>query len=202
MLIVPRSKWRLGLSALATMGILSVLILTATVFGVGEPPRAAHLYREFSGQQVTTGTNTQPLDDRPHLWRFIPDSPDFVVSISPLTIEMQAANLGADDSAWGLYISMLPEGWTFLVRDDGYVSVAEAQMYDWREFIHIRDDVNELYLHFNEIGNAQFRVNGEIAWSGRLPVDEDFFGASIAFVRNPQLRVDYLRVYVGENPSP
>lgn len=199
--IVPRTKWRLGLSALAITAIFYALILLATLFGVGEPPRAARLYREFDVNEAVKQTAIQ--NDTLLIWEFVGNlSPSFIDDIPPFTVEMQAENTGAADSSWGFQIVTAGASRAFLVRSDGYLSVADTQAFDWREFIHIREDANQLYLHFNEIGNAHVRINGEIAWSGHLPINKDFFRTAVAYVRNPQLRVDYLRIYVGETSLP
>lgn len=60
---------------------------------------------------------------------------------------------------------------TFQVRRDGYFSVSTAETLDWQAFPHIGRENNRLYFHLDVSGSAAFRINQEVAWSGRVSAE-------------------------------
>jgi hypothetical protein len=84
----------------------------------------------------------------------------------PFTIEIEANVLNTDSSAWGLWIETRQGDCLFLVGYGDYVNTGAAL--DWRNFIHVRPQINHLYLNVETNGMTTFRVNHEVAWSGRL----------------------------------
>lgn len=205
MRILSQFRWRVTLLLFGMVVFFGVLILVATLLGAGDPPRASVLWFEedaeaFSMRQPphdSTWTSDNFADIQP-LYE------DWFQMTLPFTVELQTRNTGSLDSAVGLgFIGVRCLGYEnqfFLVRDDGYFSVSNEDAPDWTSFIHIQPDTNHLYLHINELETVTFRINGEIAWTGRIH-NPTAFPPALLSTANAQFEIDYLRIYVGDSEN-
>jgi hypothetical protein len=109
----------------------------------------------------------------------------------PITIEVAAETSNHGQSAWGLWLRSLTGLHTFRLRADGYWSMLLNG--GWQQFIHIQPGENMLYLHIDPQGNAAFRINDEIAWTGNILPDLLEWG--VIYDTNAPINWHYIRLY-------
>lgn len=157
--LVSLLKWRLVLAALLVTLIGGAALAATLSSGLADPPRATNLIIDHATTAglVTDGQLQQPLVASLRSYEF------------PITIEVAAETSNRGQSAWGLWLRSLTGLHIFRLRADGYWSLLLNG--GWQQFIHIRPGENMLYLHIDPQGNATFRINDEIAWTGNILPD-------------------------------
>ncbi|MBI5669276.1 MAG: hypothetical protein HZC41_14830 [Chloroflexi bacterium] len=163
---VPPRQWRQALALLALVIVSGAALAVALALGLADPPRAGSLAWETTSMDVSWPLD-KDLGGNPRLW--VLRAP-VEAHAPPFTIEIEATVLNLESSAWGLWVETRHAEYLFLVGYEDYVST--GTMLDWRNFIHIRPDTNQLYLHIEQNGMTTFRVNGEIAWRGQLDLPD------------------------------
>lgn len=191
--LVSRFKWWVVVATLVltVVGGIGLTIILAN--GAANPPRAAVLIREMIDDSMLSAVGS--IGD---VELHGEESP----LIAPFTIEMNASNNGASDSAWGIWLRVLDreniqdwsQWWVWLVDNQGYMST--DQPLSWSEFLHIQPrNENKLSLHIEATGTTTFRINNEVAWTGELPAEHFQWG--IAYYHNPQLIWGGIRLFGG-----
>lgn len=160
--IVPSRQWRLAVMLLLVVIAGGAAVILALALRLADPPRAGAMVWETTSMDVGWPL-IRDLGGSPRLW--LKRAP-FETRSPPFTIEIEANVSNTDSSAWGLWIETQPGHSLFLAGHGGYISAGMGL--DWRGFIHVRPETNHLYLYVEADGAATFRVNGEIAWRGRL----------------------------------
>src|SRR5690606_18055526 len=191
--LVSRFKWWVVVATLVltVVGGIGLTIILAN--GAANPPRAAVLIREMIDDAMLSAFGS--IGD---VELHGEESP----LIAPFTIEMNASNNGASDSAWGIWLRVLDreniqdwsQWWVWLVDNQGYMST--DQPLSWSEFLHIHPrNENTLSLQIEATGTTTFRINNEVAWTGELPAEHFQWG--IAYYHNPQLIWGGIRLFGG-----
>ena len=169
-------KWRLALLMLmfTVIGGAGVVILLA--LGLADPPRAGSLVWRSDSDQ-----DWQP-------YREIDEAALYNAPIrlpeAPFTLELQASNQGASDSAWGIWIRTTDGIRIIVVSREGYLSISSDERPHWAGFIHIGSETNKLYLNVESDHYATLRINDEIGWTGRLVTTNEW---GVVRFRQPDL---------------
>jgi hypothetical protein len=171
--LIPPHHWRLAVILLLLVIVGGAALALALALGAADSPYAGPLVWETTS--LDRWALVKDLGGNPRLW--LHDAPVENHSL-PLTIEIEANVPNTDASAWGLWIETLHGDDLFLVGHGDYVSTGTAL--DWRNFIHVRPQINHLYLNVEPNGMTTFRINHEIAWSGQLDLpDKPSWGLAV-----------------------
>lgn len=149
---------------------VSLLLLAGVTFGVGLlalllalgwqrlPQNGTSVFQLNSammGQLIDPSNSTRTFDG-------------LTLAIAPLeapTSQLPAtATLNADfgtAAAWGLMNGEI----ILAVANDGHALAGAADSAEWRPFIHVQSDFNQLYFHYDQ-QRVTLRVNEEIVWEG------------------------------------
>ena len=186
---VSLKKWRLALSILALTLIAGVALPILLALGLTDLIRAPQLIWQADGASN---------------WALVQSAGEFDLYRAPIplpqppfTLELSAGNQGQPSSAWGLWLEIDGGIQTFVVSSEGYISISNDEMARWAEFFHVHPTANKLYLHIEADHSAAFRINDEIAWTGRVNATHNW---GIAIFRNPQLVWGTISLY-GVNGS-
>lgn len=181
---VSQHKWHLALSIFLITIIAGIAVVILLALGAANPPRAGELVWQA---------------DTAHGWPLLPYSGQFDLHIarislpqSPFTLEIIASNEGTPASAWGLWLRTSDGIQSFLVSNEGYMSISNDENAHWAQFIHVRAATNKLYLHVQDDQAATFRINDEIAWQGTIMPLADW---GIVLYGGPDITWQSMRLY-------
>jgi hypothetical protein len=175
---VLQQKWRLALWVLGSVIIGGIILVIVLALGAANPPRAGAILWE------TDSASNWPLFERKetvNLFRAPTPLPT-----PPFTLELSARNSGDAASAWGIWIGNSDTVHMIVVSREGYMSVSDDEALHWAEFMHIRSDLNKIYLDVTTDLNATLRINDEITWTGTLALTDNA-SWGIALYREPEL---------------
>ena len=162
---VPPTRWRLALLAAVVLIVSSVALVAAVSLGIADPPCMRAAMVDVDGVQWGEGVSD---GERVYYAAETALPPD------PFTLVLQRHSRGADaGAAWGVWIGADGGRFAALVTRDGYLSVDDGAT--WREFPHIRRDVNVLCVHEDSTG-ATLYVNNEVAWRGAIEFSDVDWG--------------------------
>ncbi len=189
--VSPR-KWNLALLALAFTVFGGAALAFALLLGAANPPHAANLVY-----------NARNADDFVHAWDYAAGQvfalPNRTLS-PPLTIEMEASNSGATDSAWGLAFSSdsgKDAAPPVMIGNRGYlVTRVDAFDYAHLQFPHLKTGMNRISAHIDASGLATFRINDEqLRQQSVSPVSG--FTVFLYFYGEAELTWESIRIYTG-----
>lgn len=152
---IAAQKWRLVVAALLAVLLAIVLVAALVLAGIGDPLRG---WQPTHTPQLIAASSVEL--QATHVLRFdtLP-APPFMLEISA-----QPAN----GAPWGIWLQAAPDQPSIFLINPAQRSLTALTADDWQPFIHITPESNTLLVHILTDGKLEWRMNGEIAWSGQL----------------------------------
>lgn len=157
----PPARWRLVLLAWAVLLVGGAALVAALALGVADPPC---MRASVVDVDAAAWSDNVHEDDSTYY------GATAMLSPAPFTLALRR---GSTDAAWGIWIDTTDARFAALVTGDGYLSVDDGGT--WREFPHIRREVNTLCLAVRREESTLY-VNNEVAWRGAIRVGSGEWG--------------------------